>query len=153
MAAMSEEFNDWRGKAVSLLESSPRWTQERNLASATLTQRISTLLAPLTHPSSRSNAELQALLRQVVETAARLAVDLAKQRARYEVQDRFEGPVATFDPAIMQDVLQASRTEVAADGKLVNELKGREVRLVVFPLVVRWATGKSVVISKAKVLV
>jgi hypothetical protein len=58
-----------------------------------------------------------------------------------------------FEPNIMEDVLQENKTEIGLGGALVNRLKGNQVRVVVFPLIVRWGeAGKSTVISKAKVL-
>ncbi|KAH0558376.1 hypothetical protein GP486_004966 [Trichoglossum hirsutum] len=115
--------------------------------------RIAGLLSPSTTPEP--DPERLTLLRQLVTAASQLAVDLAKQHARYEVSDNFESremSAILFDPSFMEDVLQESKTEVSPKGALINRLSGKEVRVIVFPLVVRWVEGKSTVISKAKVL-
>ncbi|KAI9773267.1 MAG: hypothetical protein M1839_002179 [Geoglossum umbratile] len=151
ITATVEEFDDWRVQAFSLLESSPDWLTERNQAIANLTTRVSNILSPLVPPST----DLLTYLNQVVETTSQLAIDLVKQRSRYEVImfDNVDAGGLLFDPTSMEDVWQESTTEVGPDGTLVNELSGREVRVVVFPLVVKRSGEKSTVISKAKVLV
>ncbi|KAH0541831.1 hypothetical protein FGG08_003714 [Glutinoglossum americanum] len=148
--ASSEEFSGWRVQAISLLSDAPSWTAERSDAITAITLRINSLLSPLT--PSPPNPERQAFLEQLVQTASLLAVDLASQYARYEVSvyPSFlarEGRVGVllFEPGAMEDVFQESESEVA----------GREVRLVVSPLVVRYpgAVGRMTIIKKAKVLV
>ncbi|KAI9865697.1 MAG: hypothetical protein M1813_002155 [Trichoglossum hirsutum] len=152
--ATSEEFSNWRVQSISLLEGTPNWTNERNAAITSLTNRITSLLSPLTTPGP--NPERLTLLHQLITAASQLAIDLTKQHARYEVSDSFESGergAVLFEPNIMEDVLQENKTEIGLGGALVNRLKGNQVRVVVFPLIVRWGeAGKSTVISKAKVL-
>jgi hypothetical protein len=148
---MTEEFDNWRVQAIFFLESSPSWLAQRNQAVTTLTTHISTILLPL----APTSPDLLTYLHQVVETASTLAIDLAKQRARYEITmfDNVGEGGLLFDQKTMEDVWQESTTEVGPGGTLVNELSGRKVRAVVFPLVVKRSDERSTVISKAKVLV
>ena len=83
-------------------------------------------------------------LNRVMEAAAVLAMDLAKQRSLFKV----ERPGSSFSAASMEDILQSS-TEDAPQGKSVQG--------VVFPKVVKVPDGdngaeKSVVISRAQVI-
>ena len=93
-----------------------------------------------------STSRLQQL-RQIVRSAAELALKLAQQCATF----RFERPKgSSFDAATMEDVLQEKKGE---------ELRGRKVQCSIFPSVLRYGDDagqgfdRATLISKALVLV
>lgn len=84
-------------------------------------------------------------LQQIVEAAAALAMDIAKERAVVKVE---KPKGTTFDATSMEDVLQDHKGEV---------LQGRPIQGIVFPAVIKTTegegTGGGYLIAKAQVLV
>lgn len=106
-----------------LLERSSGLQSERRTSVQDLCKSIDHLTTNLTG-LGYSEARF-AHLHQVVESAAGLSVELAKQRALFLI----EKATGTFDAAKMEDVLQINKGEV---------LQGRQVESTVFPLVTRY---------------
>ena len=83
---------------------------------------------------------------RIVEAAAKLASDTAKQRAFFKVQM----PFGTFDSRVMDAVEVENQT---------RDPNGRTIRAVAFPSVTRWGNEKGVgyercvTIFKAQVLI
>jgi len=85
-------------------------------------------------------------LQQIVEAAAGLAMDVAKERAVIKVE---KPNSTTFDVTSMEDVLQDHKGEV---------LQGRPIQGIVFPAAIKRVeeeegTGGGYLIAKAQVLV
>jgi hypothetical protein len=154
LTAKTEEFSELRVRVITLLEGTSTWTTSRTEVIEALTHQVDTLTSSLAE-SPHHQVERYASLRQLVEMASALAVDLGKQRSRYEVRSEKAGTL--FSPLTMEDVLQDNVTSVGVDGTVVNVLQGRPIRAVVFPLVVSWGGDRghegSEIILKAKVLV
>ena len=132
---------------MALLENSPRAQKERATAIQNIVDKIDRLtsrLAGLGYDEQRLN-HLQAS----IESAAKLAIALAKQPAIYTLAS--ERPGAPFDPDTMDDTLQETAGQ---------SLKGRKIQGTVFPAVKKRsfsegsaAAGQSLCIRKAQVIV
>jgi hypothetical protein len=112
-----------------------------------VTQHIDYSVSALVSGSSENPERRLQHLRQIVQSAASLAIDLEQQRANFV----FERPKsALFDSATMEDVLQEKKPE---------ELRRHAVQSIVFPAVVRYGNNEGAdyetrtVILKAAVLV
>lgn len=119
---------------------------DRADAVETISHKLARLLSSLT--GSDCSTEQLTHLEQIVEAAAVLAMDVAKQRALYKV----EMPTGLrFDRMYMEDVgTQEDSSVVSGKGT---------VRMVIFPFVTKWGVEAGigyesfVTISKTKVLV
>ena len=127
-----------------LLERTSNYQSDRKEAVEDLSQTIDAACSELT--KTRPKGERRASLEEMVDSAASLAIDMAKQRAMFKIERPSN---SVFDPEMMEawDV----DTEAVA---------GAPIRAVVFPAVTK-CTGESVagsvwsnslVIVKAKVL-
>ena len=123
------------------------WSQRERTASV---QEISKRIDDMTSSLAGLPGSEQRLRRlsQIVGSAAGLAIDIAKQRSLV----RFAKPQGSlFDVETMEDVLQEDRGDV---------LRGKPVRMVVFPAVTRHGddtntgtnTRKGVTILKSQIL-
>ena len=130
-----------------LLEKSPEYLGDRASAVQEISKRIDSMTSNLAglNPSDGRLSHLT----QVVEMAASLAMDLAKQRPLFKlIMDR--PGITAFDATSMEDVLQERRGD---------NLQGRPIQSVVFPAVKRWGDESGngydheFTVSKAQVLV
>ena len=140
------DFHEWDAMTVAMLEKSSRAQKERASAIQNIVSRIDRLtsrLAGLDYSEQRLS-HLQAS----IESAAKLAVALAKQPAIYTLAS--QRPGVLFDPETMEDALQ----ETAG-----NALRGSRIQGTVFPEVKKRslpegsAAGQVLCIRKAQVIV
>lgn len=132
---------------MTLLEKTSDYQKERKSSVEEISKKIDSMTSNLAGLGP-SDARLKQL-RQVVDSAANLALDLGKQRAVFKIIMERPG-VTTFDASTMEDALQDNKGE---------NLRGRPIQIVVFPAVVKWGddlraghdNGRT--ISKAQVLV
>ena len=147
LTASPVEANEWRALTIPLLEKSSEYRSDRAAVVQEISKKIDFMTSNLAGlgPSDGRLSHLN----QVVEMAAILAMDLAKQRALFKVIMDRPGST-TFDATSMEDVLQDHKGE---------KLQGRPIQSVVFPAVKRWGddSGNGYdtehTISKAQVLV
>ena len=132
---------------MTLLEQSPTYRNDRASAVVEVSKRIDDMTSNLAG-LGYSEARLRQLS-QVVEAAASLAMDLAKQRVLFRLYMTIAG-ATEFDAATMEDVLQDHKAE---------GLQGRLIRGIVFPAVKKWGDDsgnefeRAQTIFKAQVLV
>ena len=128
---------------MTLLEKTQGYRSDRAAAVREVSKKIDYMSSGLTG-LDYSEARFQHL-QQIVETAAGLAMDIAKERAVIKVE---KPSSTTFDATTMEDVLQDHKGEV---------LQGRPIQGVAFPAVIKVAeaegTGGGYLIAKAQVLV
>jgi len=141
--ASTTEQNEWRALTMTLLEKSPSFAADRAASVEEVSKKIDLMaanLAGLDYSESRLTH-----LRQVVNSAAALATDIAKERSLYIPQ---KPPGTAFDAATMEDVLQDHKGE---------ELQDRPIEGIVFPMVIKVPEGEAeggvYTILKAQVLV
>ena len=140
------ETNEWKALTMPLLEKSSEYRSGRVAVIQEISKKIDLMTSNLAGlgPSDGRLSHLS----QVVEMAATLAMDLAKQRALFKVIMDRPGST-TFDATSMEDVLQEHKGE---------KLQGRPIQSVVFPGVKRWGDNSGngydveYTISKALVL-
>ncbi|KAL9116529.1 MAG: hypothetical protein Q9187_006945 [Circinaria calcarea] len=145
-AASTAEANEWRAQTMTLLEKTSDYRKERKSSVEEISKKIDSMTSNLAGLGP-SEARLKQL-RQVVDSAANLALDLGKQRALFKIIMERPG-IKTFDASSMEDALQDNKGE---------NLQGRPIQIVVFPAVVKWEddlraghdSGRT--ISKAQVL-
>ncbi|MCJ1247788.1 hypothetical protein MMC30_005003 [Trapelia coarctata] len=142
-AAPTPEANEWRSLTMTLLEKTQGYRSDRASSVQEVSKKIEYMTSTLTG-LDYSEARFQHL-QQVVENAAGLAMDLAKERAVVKVE---KPSATTFDATSMEDVLQDHKGEV---------LQGRPIQGVVFPAVIKAPEGEGAggayLIAKAQVLV
>ena len=140
----TSEANEWRAMTMRLLEKTSNYQSDRKEAVEDLSQMIDAACSELT--KTRPKGERRASLEEMVDSAASLALDMAKQRAMF----RIERPSnSVFDPEMMET--WNNDTEAVT---------GAPIRAVIFPAVTKCsgesasgsAWSHSLVIVKAKVL-
>jgi len=128
---------------MTLLEKTQGYRSDRASSVQEVSKKIDYMTSALTG-LEYSEARFQHL-QQIVETAAGLAMDTAKERALIKVE---KPSSTTFDATSMEDVLQDHKGEV---------LQGRPIQGVVFPAVSKTPEGEGgaggYLIAKAQVLV
>ena len=140
------ECKEWEALTIRLIERTPNHQSSRGSAIEAVAKEIDELtrgLMGLQYSEQRFRA-----LKSFVDTAADLAVLLAKQPALYRlVQDR---PGMVCDPNTMEDVLQELGSQA---------IRSRNVLATVFPAVQKWDSEQGsisqtpVCIRKAQVMV
>ena len=145
VVASATESNEWRALTMRLLEKTPSSISDRADSTNEVTQQIESMVSDLTG-SATSQGRKSDLLR-IVDTASKLALETAKQRALYKLQM----PTGAFDPRNMN--------ALAAHDSNGDGHNGKAIRAAIFPSVTRWGNEKGagyergVTIFKAQVLV
>ena len=129
-----------------LLERTPRYQSKKGSATEAVAKEIDELTRGLTDlPYSEDSFRF---LKRIVDTAADLAVLLAKQPALYRLVE--ERPGMVCDPNTMEDVLQELNSQA---------IKTRNVLATVFPAVQKWDSEQGAIsqtpvcLRKAQVMV
>ena len=129
---------------MKLLEKTSSYISDRADSIDEVTQQIDSMVSDLTG-SATSQGRKSDLVR-IVDTASKLALETAKQRALYKLQM----PTGAFDPQNMD--------ALAVDDLNGDGFDGKAIRAAIFPSVTRWGNEKGasyergVTIFKAQVL-
>lgn len=129
---------------MTMLDQIPKTQDSRAKVVDTVVRRIQNLCSSCFETPRRVVNGSRLL--DIVKEAARLATDLARQRASYYLLGK--APGSKFDESAMLDALQSQ------DGQSLN---GRLIRGVAFPAVVKQAidmasSSQAIVIAKAQVI-
>lgn len=136
--ASPDKASEWKALTVGLLQLMPDFGREKTASVQEVTTRIESMTSDLAGGLGASNSQTKNL-QMIVDTAADLLVELAKQQAAYVLGSDQVNSI--FESEIMEDVSQAQ------DGR------GRAVQVVVFPSLKKVAGSTGTVISKAQVVV
>jgi hypothetical protein len=136
-----------------LLSRTSSFETDRATTIVDITKKIDYLLSSLTN--RRRSKQRMAGLKDIVEWASNLALDLAKQRALVKL-NRPSDSLGAFDPGTMLEVTGEEERE----GEVTDlpQSRGKQVKLCVFPAVVRQSDESGVgfdkehLVSKAQVL-
>ena len=140
------EYKEWEALTTRLLERTPKYQSRKGSATEAVAKEIDELTRGLT--GLQYSEDSFRSLKKIVDTAADLAVLLAKQPALYRLVE--ERPGVVCDPNTMEDVLQELNSQA---------IRKKNVLATVFPAVQKWDSEQGsisqtpVCIRKAQVMV
>ncbi|MCJ1311187.1 hypothetical protein MMC25_004858 [Agyrium rufum] len=157
--ASTNEAVDWRVQTMSLLERSPDYHSERTSSGQEVSRNIDYHASDAAGLEQANPARFRSL-NQIVESAAALAMDLAKQRANFKFSMERGSGVAMFNAVSMRDVSGAGGLAGGETARRKEDVgvNGRVVRCTVWPAMRKFGDGKGSgyeresVVSKALVL-
>ena len=144
LTVSESEAKNWRMDTIAILDKIPATRDSRARVIDTMATKIQNLTSSCFE--TRYGMEDGGRLLDIIEEAAGLATELARQRASYILH--VEAPGSRFDETTMMDALQSQD---------VRLLRNRSINCVAFPAVVKRDLGtasesQTLIIVKAQVI-